>query len=196
MMTEMKLDGNIVNFLPQNVVMVDDGGRLQACFYANNPLEIMRVDDDVPAEQREDVQLVKIGDWRPGVGRSGEQAVKIGSINEIFDLVRMEEPLDSLRKFWEKQVTEYRAQLRKLPISMLDELRKKNGMPAYGIVSRGAAMIMHYYGYSLENLLVPALERPIVMGEGPLAESLQSIEARTGQTMGYQAFMPAKYLLE
>lgn len=190
-MTEEKtlvLDGLIMNLTANPVVIVSGGGERWSTFCANHPLELLRVHNDVPAVERRAQDVIPHKDDCLAVRGATE---KIGVLNDIFDLVRPLEDHLILRRFWERQVDEYCAQVKTLPMEFLDKMRKNNHAEVYGIVSRGVALVLHYCEWSVDNLLVPAMPvEPQKLNSKPLVGTLPDVPEV------YQAFMPAKYLIE
>lgn len=190
-MTEEKtlvLDGLIMNLTANPVVIVSSGGERWSTFCANHPLELLRVHNDVPAVERRAQDVIPHKDDCLAVRGATE---KIGVLNDIFDLVRPLEDHLILRRFWKRQVDEYCAQVKTLPKDVLGELQEKNRMKAYGIVSRGVALVLHYHGHAVDDLLVPAMPvEPQKLNLKPLVGTLPDVPEV------YQAFMPAKYLIE
>ncbi len=183
----LALDGLVVNLTANPVVMVSGGGEYWSTFYANHPLEMLRVHNEVPVAERAESNVVSHGDGCLAVRGAVE---KIGTLNEIFDLVRPLEDHLILKQFWKRMVDEYYARVETSPAGFLDELRKNNRTEAYGIVSRGAALVLHYHHWSVDNLLVPAM--PVEMQK----LDLERPEGIPDVPEVYQAFMPAKYLIE
>lgn len=181
------LDGFIMNLTANPVVVVSGGGEYWSTFYANHPLEMLRVRSGVPAAERAESNVVPHEDNCLVVRGAAE---KIGTLNEIFDLVRPLEDHLILKRFWKRMVDEYRAQVRTPPIVILDEMRKKNRMEVYGIVSHGAALVLHYRKWSVDNLLVPAM--PVEMQK----LDLKRPEGIPDVPEVYRAFIPARYLIE
>ncbi len=174
----LHLEGRVVNLMSTDLQMVDKLGKLRSTFRAaEKPLEIWWVHPDILEAGVAEAELVRVDDLQLAV--SGPVRV-IGWLNSFFGLVAPLNETDvvGVRQFWQKAVQQRRAEVRNVQLIERDKLQKRELMPVYWLVSRGMALVMHYRGCALKNLLVPAVACEM---------------AETGK-IGYQALMPAEYL--
>lgn len=176
--TRVHLHGELHNLLRGELVLVDRGGRPRMQFPVERTASIYWLDHETKMAGAHN--MVRSVDLHPHV--TGETEV-IGWLNDSIGLVRpkTDEAMASLRQFWRESVNERAAQLRDFPD--LEAEPRNTACPNFYVVTRGVALVAHYRGIPLRQLLIPA---------EPHCDTSQLDMMH----LHYEALMPAAYLLK
>ncbi len=170
--TRVHLTGEIWNCLGREVFFTDHIGRPRLSFEPGEAAKIYWVPKETALMDA--TAMVEVDDRQVAV--AGEHEL-IGWINDYIGLVKPLDNLQSLWHFWLQSVLKQQAEVRGLPDLAAEP--KNQACPNYYIVTRGVALVAYFRGMPVQRLLVPAV--PVEVD---------------GQVEGYEALMPAIYLLK